>query len=317
MQTYIVGKEDAGKRLDRYMGEKRPDLSRIFILKALRLKKIRRNGKRAEGSDRLEAGDSIDCRLAEGGARPVRTDGFSVVYEDDHVLIVDKKPGVLCEDQTGKETNTLEAQVNAYLAPKGETARLCHRIDYNTAGLVVLAKDAPALAALTAAIRDRLVEKRYLCVAVGDVRPASGTLSGQLFKDARKNRVYVTDTPVKGSRTAVTRYRVMDRRGGLSLVECTLVTGRTHQIRCQMAHAGWPLLGDEKYGQREANHRCRERRQLLKAYRIHFAFSPETPVVGYLAGQTVTAPRVSFRETYFGNRTSRGQKGPAGSERRK
>lgn len=301
METYIVQAAEAGKRLDRFVAEKQPDLTRVYILKALRLKKIRRNGKRAEGSDRLLAGDRVDVWLpAPAGPRPVRTDGFAVVYEDGHILIADKKPGVLCEDRTGREPNTLEAQVNAYLAPKGERARLCHRIDYNTAGLVVLAKDAASLAAMEAAIRERRVEKRYLCVVCGDVRPAQGTLAGYLFKDAKQHRVYVTDAPVKGAKTAVTRYRVLDRRGGLSLVECELVTGRTHQIRAQMAHAGWPLLGDEKYGSKSANRPYGERRQLLAAYRIRFAFPPDTPAVGYLAGRTFSASRVGFRETYFG-----------------
>lgn len=302
MKTYIVSGKDAGQRLDRYMAAVRPDLSRIFILKALRLKKIRRNGKRAEGGDRLAAGDVIECRLAEGGERPVRTDGFAPVYEDGRIFVAYKKAGLLCEDLSGKTADTLENEVNALLAAKGEKARLCHRIDYNTEGLVILAKDAEALAAMQGAIRARQLAKRYLCVAVGDVRPAAGTLTAQLFKDARKGRVYLSDTPVKGSKTAVTRYRVLEKRGGLSLVECELVTGRTHQIRAQMAYAGWPLLGDEKYGSKEANRPWGERRQLLAAYRIRFAFPPETPVIGYLAGRTLTAGRVGFRETYFGKR---------------
>ncbi len=302
METYIVEAADAGRRLDRYIADRRPELSRIFILKALRQKKIRRNGKRAEGSDRLEAGDRIECRVGDVPARPLRTDGFSVVYEDDHILIADKKPGVLCEDKTGRDKETLEGEVNAYLAAKGERARLCHRIDYNTAGLVVLAKDEAALLAMTEAIRLRQVEKCYLCAAVGRVAPVSGTLTDQLFKDAKRQRVYVTDGPVKGSKTAVTRYRVLAVRGGLSLVECELVTGRTHQIRAQMAHAGWPLLGDEKYGAKSANKPYGERRQLLAAYRIRFAFPPETPVIGYLAGRTFAAPRVAFREKYFGRK---------------
>lgn len=301
MDTYIVTAADAGKRLDRFVAERRPELSRVFILKALRLKQIRRNGARAEGSDRLEAGDVVQCRVL-AAPRPVGTDGFAVVYEDGHILVADKRAGLLCEDKTGREGNTLEAQVRQYLAGKGETARLCHRIDRNTAGLVVLAKDEEALTALEGAIRDRMVEKRYLCVVVGAVRPRAGMLTGQLFKDARKNRVYVSDRPVPGSKTAITRYRVVDEREGLTLVECGLVTGRTHQIRAQMAAAGWPLLGDEKYGDGAANRSRRERRQLLAAWRLTFAFPPETPVIGYLSGRTFTMGRVDFRERYFGRK---------------
>lgn len=298
METYVVTAADAGKRLDRFVAEKRPDLTRLFILKALRLKKIRRNGARAEGGDRLAAGDTITCAVL--APAPVRTDGFSVVYEDDCILIADKRPGIPCEDRTGRETNTLEAQVGRYLAKKGESAFLCHRIDRNTEGLVVLAKDEKIRGALDAVIRDRLLSKSYLCVVVGQVQPRSGQLVGQIFKDAKKNRVYVTDHPVKGSKTAVTAYEVLDRRGELTLVKCRLLTGRTHQIRAQMAAAGWPILGDEKYGDREANRRWRERRQLLAAYALGFDVPSTTPGIGYLAGRRFCMKQVGFREKYFG-----------------
>lgn len=299
MEEYIVKKEEAGLRADKFLAARRPDLSRIFLLKAMRLKKIRRNGKRTEGSERLEAGDVISCRLPAPGEAPVRTDGFIVVYEDEHILAVNKKRGLLCEDRTGREKNTLLAQVNAYLAAKGERASLCHRIDYNTAGLVLLAKDGESLSAMEAAIRERLPEKRYLCAAVGPVRPKAGRLTGQIFKDAKKNRVYVTDAPVKGSKTAVTDYRVLAEKDGLSLVECTLVTGRTHQIRSQMAHAGWPILGDEKYGSKAANQARGERRQLLSACAVTLHFGGKGGILSYLEGKTVTAP-ADFRKKYFG-----------------
>lgn len=301
MQEYIVSSKDAGKRLDRFLAEKRPELSRIFILKGLRTNKVKLNGRREEGSVRLAAGDRIaDYMLAAEKTAPLRRDGFSVIYEDDRLIIVYKRAGLLSEDPTGKVRDTLETEVNAYLAEKGERARLCHRIDYNTEGLVILAKDQESLAVLEEAIREREITKCYLCVVIGRVRPAAGRLVHQLFKDAKKNRVYLTDEPVKGSKTAITDYRAIDARGGLTLAECSLVTGRTHQIRSQMARAGWPLLGDDKYGVKEENKKYGERRQLLAAYKLTFRFAKEGHALAYLAGRTFTAAKIGFREKYFG-----------------
>lgn len=300
MNEYIVKAGDAGKRVDRFVGEVRTDLSRILILKGIRLKKIKRNGKRTEGSERLAAGDRVTIYMADRAKAVPRMDGFSVAYEDDHVLVADKKRGLLCQDLTGKSKNTLVDQVNAYLSAKGEKeAYLCHRIDFNTSGLVILAKDRESLALLETAIRERTIAKRYLCVVCGRVHPAEGELRNQLFKDAKKNRVYLSDEPVKGSKTAITRYRLLDSRGGLSLVECELVTGRTHQIRSQMAHAGWPLLGDEKYGSKAANKPYGEKKQLLCAYKLTFSFPTHGHVLDYLEGKTVETSRVDFKEKYF------------------
>ena len=302
MDQYTIGGADAGKRIDRFMEEKRKDLSRITILKALRLKKIKRNGKRADGRDRLEAGDVVTSYVLrrEEKERPLRTDGFTLIYEDRRIVIVNKKAGLLSEDLTGKVKDTLEEEVRAYLTPKGETARLCHRLDFNPAGLVILAKDEESLAVMNEAIRQRQVHKKYLCVVIGHPRPEQGTLTHYLFKDARKNRVYLSETAGKGARLAVMKYRVLAEMAGLSLVECDLVTGRTHQIRSQMAAIGCPLLGDDKYGSKQANKSYGERRQLLLSYQLTFDFHGTGRALSYLDGQSFTAPYADFRKKYFG-----------------
>ena len=302
MDQYTIGGADAGKRIDRFMEEKRKDLSRIAILKALRLKKIKRNGKRADGRDRLEAGDVVTSYVLrrEETERPLRTDGFTLIYEDRRIVIVNKKAGLLSEDLTGKVKDTLEEEVRAYLAPKGETARLCHRLDFNTAGLVILAKDEESLAVMNEAIRERQVHKKYLCVVIGHPRPDQGTLTHYLFKDARKNQVYLSETAGKGARLAVMKYRVLAEKAGLSLVECDLVTGRTHQIRSQMAAIGCPLLGDDKYGSKQANKSYGERRQLLLSYQLTFDFHGAGRSLSYLDGQSFTVPQADFRKKYFG-----------------
>ena len=187
--------------------------------------------------------------------------------------------------------------------PKEENSfapALCNRIDRNTGGIVIAAKNAEALRILNEKIRDREIEKFYLCAVSGRPRPASGRLENYLFKDAKKNQVFIKDKPEPGCKTAVTEYRVLCSKGQLSLVECRLLTGRTHQIRAQMAHAGWPLLGDGKYGRERFNKDFGENGQALYSYRLRFEFPTDAGVLEYLRGKEFRVERVDFAEKYFG-----------------
>ena len=177
---------------------------------------------------------------------------------------------------------------------------LCNRIDRNTGGIVIAAKNAEALRILNGKIRDREIEKYYLCAVSGRPKPASGRLEDYLFKDAKKNRVFIKDRPEPGCRTAVTEYRLLCSRGPLSLVECRLLTGRTHQIRAQMAHAGWPLLGDGKYGRERFNRDFEEKGQALYSYRLRFEFPTAAGMLEYLRGREFKVEHVDFAERYFG-----------------
>ena len=134
----------------------------------------------------------------------------------------------------------------------------------------------------------------------GRPRPASGRLENYLFKDAKKNQVFIKDKPEPGCKTAVTEYRVLCSKGQLSLVECRLLTGRTHQIRAQMAHAGWPLLGDGKYGRERFNKDFGENGQALYSYRLRFEFPTDAGALEYLRGKEFRVERVDFAEKYFG-----------------
>ena len=187
--------------------------------------------------------------------------------------------------------------------PKEENSfapALCNRIDRNTGGIVIAAKNAEALRILNDKIRDREIEKYYLCAVQGRPKPPSGRLENYLFKDAGKNQVYVKNRPEPGTKTAVTEYRVLCSKGPLSLVECHLLTGRTHQIRVQMAHAGWPLLGDGKYGRERFNRDFGEKGQALYSYKLCFSFPTDAGVLEYLRGREFTVKRVDFAEKYFG-----------------
>ena len=214
----------------------------------------------------------------------------------------------MCHSAGVWDYNTLIANIQAYLAQKGEwkpreenafAPALCNRIDRNTGGIVIAAKNAEALRILNDKIRDREIDKYYLCAVQGRPKPASGRLEDYLFKDAVKNQVYVKQKSEPGAKTAVTEYRVLCSSGKLSLVECHLLTGRTHQIRAQMSHAGWPLLGDGKYGSERFNKGYDEKGQALYSYRLVFDFPTDAGILNYLKGCEFRVDKVDFVEKYF------------------
>lgn len=295
MEEWNIGRKEEGRRLDAFLME-RKGWSRSFFMKALRTKKIKVNGKKMEPSYRLMEGDAVRSFVLEiKKSRPV-----DILYEDENLLAVNKPAGLLSLDVTGRTEDTMLDRVNSLLAERGEkTAYPVHRIDFNTSGILLLAKNGRAGEILDRMIKERKIRKSYLCVVKGRPSPDKGRLENQLFKDAKKNRVYVAEHTVKGSKTAITDYRVVASRNGLSLVECHLLTGRTHQIRCQMAHAGHPLLGDDKYGSKEWNREKGERRQLLSSYKTTFDFGEEGSLLSYLSGKTIRLSRVPFVEKYF------------------
>ncbi|MBR4702778.1 MAG: RluA family pseudouridine synthase [Oscillospiraceae bacterium] len=317
MKELTVGPNDAGQRLDRFLQKAAPLLPSSLCQKYLRLKRFKVNGRPGKGPDRLAAGDRVQLYIGdeffdkptdENAYRRVSKPRLTVIYEDGQILLADKAPGVLCHHAEGEPPErTLLANIQAHLLlsgqwrPKEENAfapALCNRIDRNTGGIVIAAKTAEALRVLNQKIRDRELDKRYLCAVQGVPRPPEGTLRGFLFKDAVKNRVYVRSSPEPGARTAVTEYRTLTSRDGLSLVECRLETGRTHQIRAQMAAAGWPLLGDGKYGGK-AVQAGGEMKQALYSYKLTFSFSTDAGPLEYLRGRSFSAARVEFAEKYF------------------
>jgi len=317
MKKLTVGKNDSGQRLDRFVGKAVPLLPESLLQKYIRLKRIKVNGCGAKRDARLSEGDLLQLYIndeffekprEENAYLKVGTPKLSVVYEDENILLIDKKPGVLCHSAGAWDYNTLVANIQAYAYQKGEwrpkeehsfAPALCNRIDRNTGGIVIAAKNAEALRILNEKIRDREIEKYYLCVVIGRPKPPEGRLEGFLFKDAVKNQVYIRQKPEPGAKTAVTEYRVLASKDGLSLVECRLLTGRTHQIRAQMAAAGWPLLGDGKYGAEKRNKKYGETGQALYSYKLEFDFSTDAGVLEPLRGRRFSVPRVEFVEKYF------------------
>ncbi len=316
MKELKIGKNDAGQRLDRFLAKAVPLLPASLAQKYIRLKRIKKNGQRANRDDRLLEGDVLqlyindeffDTPSEENAYLTVTAPKLNIVYEDEHILLVDKKPGVAVHPHDGAEYGrTLIDHIQAYLYEKKEwrpreenafTPALCNRIDRNTGGIVIAAKTAEALRVINQKIKDRELDKRYLAIVEGTPKPKRGVLKGYLFKDEKKNRVFVTETPQKGSKSCETRYEVLQSRNGLSLVECELITGRTHQIRAQFAHAGHPLLGDGKYGKLEKN--ADRRYQALYSYKLSFTFTTDAGSLSYLNGKRFQVEKVDFAEEYF------------------
>ena len=317
MKEFTIGKNDAGQRLDRFVGKAVPLLPESLLQKYIRLKRIKVNAKGSRRDQRLAPGDVVTLYIndeffeaprEENSYLKVGKPRVDVVYEDENILLADKKPGVLCHSAGVWDYNTLIANIQAYLAQKGEwdpkaenafAPALCNRIDRNTGGIVIAAKNAEALRILNEKIRDREIEKYYLCAVQGRPKPAEGKLENYLFKDSVKNQVYVRDRSEPGAKTAVTEYRVLRSQNGLSLLECHLLTGRTHQIRAQLAHIGHPLLGDGKYGTEKLNRTYGEKGQALYSYRIVFEFPTDAGILNYLRGKEFRVEKVEFAEHYF------------------
>ena len=318
MRELTIGKNDAGQRVDRFVSKSLPLLPPALLQKYIRLKRIKVNGGRAQRDQRLREGDVLQLYINDEFFDKPREDNLfltlfrpslDIVYEDENLMLLNKRPGLVVHADETEKVNTLINHIQAYLYQKREwnprwenafTPALCNRIDRNTGGIVIAAKNAETLRIINQKIRDREIDKRYLCITVGAPRPPQGEVSCFLLKDEKKKQVAVYHRPVPGGKTAVTRYRTLETREELSLLEVELLTGRTHQIRATMADLGCPLLGDGKYGDGQVNRRYGETRQALYSYRLTFDFPTDAGLLNYLRGRSFQVESVPFREKYFG-----------------
>ncbi len=316
MKSFTIQQNDANQRLDKYLTKALPNLPQPLLYKYIRKKRIKCNGKRADISTRLQAGDVIDLYINdEFFIQPEKRYDFmsassriDIVYEDENLLLLDKKAGLLCHPDEREYVDTLITRVKRYLYEKGAydpadersfTPALVNRIDRNTGGIVIAAKNAATLRVLNEKMKNRELHKRYLCLVIGKLAQKKATLEGYLLKDEKKNRVYVRDTMCPGAKTIRTRYHVLGYRNGLSLVEVELLTGRTHQIRAHFASIGHPLLGDGKYGTNLQNKQYGGyKKQCLYSYQLQFDFQTDAEHLDYLQGKTFTVQDVWFRTAF-------------------
>ena len=318
MRAFTIGKNDAGQRLDRFLAKAIPLLPASLAQKYVRIKRVKVNGRRAVRDQRLNEGDLVACYINDEffGAPDennvyltIASPKVNVVYEDENIILLDKPAGQLCHAGDGGTGVTLIDHLLAYLYQKREwrpreenafTPALCNRIDRNTSGLVIAAKNAEALRILNDKIKDREIAKYYLCVCLGRPNPPKGRIECVLRKDERENKMRVYHRAVPDGRSAVTLYDTLLTRDNLSLVEVELLTGRTHQIRASFADIGHPLLGDGKYGSGAENRKRGETAQLLCSYRLRFDFPTDAGILEYLKGREFAVDMPAFQRKYFG-----------------
>ncbi len=317
MKSFTITKNDAGQRLDKFITKACPTLPKSLLYKYLRTKHIKLNRKKAEISTKLNEGDIVDMYISDEFfvkktphydflSSPVLLD---IVYEDENIILADKKQGLLVHPDKGEYRDTLIGRIQHYLYDKGEynpelensfKPALANRIDRNTGGIVIACKNAEALRVMCQKIKDREIDKRYLCVVHGKPKEKTATLEGYLEKNEVKNKVYLSKTKTDSNRTIKTRYKTLATKNSLSLLEVELLTGRTHQIRAHLASIGHPLLGDGKYGKLANDKKLGFDKQALYSYKLSFYFSTDGGILEYLNGKSFTVEKVWFAEQLFG-----------------
>lgn len=304
MRIITINKNDAGQRLDKFLSKAVKGLPTSMMYKLIRTKKIKVNRKRTEQKYILVEGDEIQLFIKEEffdspekdmGALEIIVPKLNILYEDENIMLLNKRPGVLVHEDSEAGENTLIMHVKAYLCQKGEydpyteqsfAPALCNRIDRNTGGIVIAAKNAEALRVMNEKIKNDELTKTYLCLVHGVPKKRSAELRGYLRKDSKNNTVEVRDNEFPGAKQIITRYRVLDSYGDSALLEVDLITGRTHQIRAHMAYIGHPLMGDGKYGVNRDERAKGYKYQALYAYKLYFKKTDNESVLSYLEGKT-------------------------------
>lgn len=314
MKEIVVNRNDAGQRLDKFLTKLMPNLPQNMLYKGLRKDCVKVNGKHIkDGAFKINEGDILKLYFKDEFFEAPNPDTafmqinprLDIVYEDENIILVNKIQGMCVHADDSGSTDTLIEHIKAYLWKKGEflpeqentfVPSLCNRIDRNTGGIVIAAKNAEALRILNQKIKDRELQKKYLCLVFGHLEKKSGVLKGYLCKDEQKKQVYVYNSPRKGAKSYSTRYKVIKEFPDYSMVEAELETGRTHQIRAGFAAIGHPLLGDGKYGTNEINKRFRYNGQALYSYKLKFVFNSAGGILEYLNGQEFEVENVTFAE---------------------
>ncbi len=309
MRSFTAGKNDDGVRLLRFCEKVCPTMPKSLMRKAFRNKRIKINGKKQNEDYRLVQGDLIELYINDeffadenkkAGFVPVKYDNLNIIYEDNNIILVNKPFGLLCHSDNKNEPNLID-MILAYLYDKKEyepekensfTPALCNRIDQGTEGIVIAAKNYHALADINRVIRDNQLEKTYLCVTEKPVK--DGKYTAFLKRDKTAKKVTVTKHQVADSKEIITVFNTINKKAGLNLVQCTLITGRTHQIRAHLAFLCSPIIGDRKYGRPYKGLDS----QLLCAYKLKFKNIENNLSVSYLSGKEFIVQNNSVSEFY-------------------
>ena len=301
MRTITINKNDSGQRLDKFILKRFKTMPKSLMHKYIRTKYIKLNGKKTSPEVFLNEGDVLTLYIKDEFFEQSKKEyefmkaskKLDIVYEDENLILLNKKSGVIVHQDKSYDADCMVNRVQRYLFEKGEydpeadkafSPALVNRIDRNTSGIIIAAKNAMALRVLNEKVRTREMRKFYLCVVKGCPKKKCDTLKDYLTKNESKNTVIVSKNETKNSKEIITKYTVVsyDKERDLSLIEVELLTGRTHQIRAHMAHLGNPLLGDEKYGDKALNRQYHQNHQLLCSYKLRFDFSTDADELNYL-----------------------------------
>lgn len=313
MRTLVIKKNDADQRLDKFLQKRFKTLPKALMYKYIRKKCIKVNGKKCDMHTILCEGDTLTLYIKDEFFENSEQENYEflkapkkldIVYEDDNIIIIDKKPGLIVHPDKSYHFDSLVSRVLHYLYDKGEydpklekafAPALVNRIDRNTGGIVIAAKNAESLRIMNDKMKTRELEKHYLCLVYGKPKKNSDILCGHIVKNESKNKVTVLKNETENSKEIKTKYTVLDFNGKISLVDVELLTGRTHQIRAHMAYMGHPLVGDAKYGK---NRKTPDniKYQALYSYKLKFNFKTDAGILNYLNGKEFKVAKVWFAE---------------------
>ncbi len=317
MKEFIINKNDAGQRLDKYITKSFPLLPQSLMYKYIRSKRIKINNKRSEISYRLQENDVISLYINDEFFEPTKPKydflgagkSLKIVYEDENIFLIDKPTGLLSHPDEGEYIDTAITRVKRYLYEKGEynpdnemsfAPALVNRIDRNTSGIIIGAKNAESLRILNEKLKNRELHKLYLCICLGKIKNSFGTIEGYLEKNEKQNKVYISEKSNDKTKYIRSEYKVLGYANGLSLVEVELHTGRTHQIRASFAYIGHPLLGDGKYGTNAQNKQFGGyKKQFLYSYKLTFDFKSDAGILNYLNGKSFEVQDVWFKTAFY------------------
>lgn len=289
MKELIVPEKFNNKKLQSFLTYNFPSLSNSLFYKTLRKKDIRINDLRISENVILHTGDNVKIYISDEFLSPVIQREINVIYEDSNIIIADK-PAQIEVVGNNSLTTLLKNQLNLqYLEP-------CHRLDRNTTGLILFAKNQEALNILLDKFKNHEIEKHYIAMVYGIPKDRVKTLQAYLFKDNKKSQVYISEVAKKGYVPITTKYAILSTNKGknYSVLDVELLTGKTHQIRAHLAYIGYPIIGDGKYGKNEINKKFGAKTQRLCSYKLKFAFKTDSALLNYLNGKEFVLDEKNF-----------------------